>query len=427
MMKNIKILSLIIATTLFGCVADDEFDAPDLSGLCNNTITANKEISNLSSISNPTLYTADDVIEGYVVSSDEDGNFYKSISIQKEDGSIGFTVPVDQTNLHNEYRPGTKVAVKLKDRYVGRSNSMIAIGNLFENTNIGRISATEYKNVIIRKCGDIRTDDQLVKVRTIAEAKNYMNTLIEIQDVQFSDASLNKKFYDISLPSPGGGTNHTINDVTDNAFLRVSEFASFANKTVPSGSGKIRGIMTKYNNDFQFIVKSYTDINLDNPVRLQFQTIYQENFNSNFPQWTRVNVLGSQVWTSATFSGNSYANINGFQSGANNPNEDWLISPIINIPNLSKVYFIFKNQRKFAGNNIEVFYSTNYTSGNPNTANWTSVPATLDLDINNYVWTTSSANFTNLINSNIRIAFKYTSTNTASSNWQIDDVQFRGF
>jgi hypothetical protein len=425
-MKNIKILSLIIATLLFGCVEDDEFDAPDLNSLCDSTIKANKEIIDLNGFTNPTLYTADDVIEGYVVSNDEEGNFYKSISIQKEDGSIGITIPVDQYNLHNEYRPGTKVAIKLKDRYVGKSSSMISIGNLYEGA-IGRIATSEFRNVIIRKCGDTRTEDQLVKVRNIAEAKNYMNTLIEIQDVQFTTASLNKKFYDISLPSPGGGTNHLIQDFTDEVILRVSEFASFANKTIPSGSGKIRGIMMKYNNDFQFMVKSFNDVKLDNPVRLQFQTIYQENFNSNFPQWTRVNVLGSQVWTSATFSGNSYANINGFQNGANNPNEDWLISPIINIPNLSKVYFIFKNQRKFAGNNIEVFYSTNYTSGNPNTANWTSVSSTLDLDINNYVWTTSIANFTNLINSNIRVAFKYTSTNTASSNWQIDDVQFRGF
>jgi hypothetical protein len=62
-------------------------------------------------------YKYDDVIEAYVVSSDEAGNFFKSISFQTlataTTPTTGFSVPVDASNLYIEFRVG-KVYVKLK-------------------------------------------------------------------------------------------------------------------------------------------------------------------------------------------------------------------------------------------------------------------------------------------------------------------------
>lgn len=448
-MKNIIILSLIIATTLFGCVADDEFDAPDLSGLCNNSITANKEISNLSSISNPTLYTADDVIEGYVVSSDEDGNFYKSISIQKEDGSIGFTVPVDQTNLHNEYRPGTKVTVKLKDRYVGRSNSMITIGNLFEGS-VGRIGATEYKNVIFRKCGDTRTDDQLVKVRTIAEAaqNQYLNTLIEIQNVQFSDASLNKKFFDISLNNIGGATNHDLLQIGGGSVVvRVSEFASFANKPIPSGNGKIRGIMTKFGSTFQFMIVSYKDINLTNPriigqggTAITYTGNFTENFESYaanleaFPKYVNVADKGTKYWRLTSFGGNKYIQMSAFSSATSGQEQLNRTLFIVPVDFTAANSMSFKTKAGFDnGAVLKVYTTTNYIPlGNINNATLTDITSSFALSSGS----TSGypANFTNSgvynfpagLTGNGFVVFEYTGGYSFSpartTTMQIDDI-----
>jgi hypothetical protein len=457
-MKNIKILSLIIATTLFGCVADDEFDAPDLSGLCNNTITANKEISNLSSISNPTLYTADDVIEGYVVSSDEDGNFYKSISIQKEDGSIGFTVPVDQTNLHNEYRPGTKVAIKLKDRYVGRSNSMIAIGNLFEGS-VGRIGATEYKNVIIRKCNDTKKVEDLVKVRTIAEAaqNQYLNTLIEIQNVQFSDASLNKKFYDVDVTTIGGATNHTLLEVVGGASViaRVSEFASFANKPIPSGSGKVTGIMTKFGSTFQFMIVKLSDVKLDSPrqtidlsppkggTAITYTGSFTENFESYtqtgaaseiFPKYVNDAAEGTKYWRIATFGGNKYIQFSAFSSSV--PTQEQLNRTLFIVP----IDFTAANNMSFKtkagfdnGAVLKVYTTTNYIPlGNINNATLTDI--TSNFAISSGPTSGYPANFTNSgvfnfptgLTGNGFIVFEYTGGYSFSpartTTMQIDDI-----
>ena len=94
-MKNIfKLLSLTLLSTFAGCVNSDEYKNPDLSGDCSD-LTATKPVTVLTTPTPPTYpnyiqYTADDIIEAYVVSSDEGGNFYKSISFVSVDGLTGF-------------------------------------------------------------------------------------------------------------------------------------------------------------------------------------------------------------------------------------------------------------------------------------------------------------------------------------------------
>lgn len=414
-MKKIKILSLILATSFIGCVADDEFDAPDLSKLCNSTINANKEINQITLPNSPTLYTQDDVIEGYVVSSDEEGNFYKSISIQKEDGSIGFTVPVDQTNLHAEYRTGTKVVVKLKDRYIGKSSDMFAIGNFYQG-QIGRVSATEYKNVIIRKCGDTRTENELVKVRTLAQAKTnaFLNTFVELENVQFSDASMDKKFFDPTLNNIGGATNHTLFQIggTD-VIARVSEYASFANKPIPSGNGKIRGIMTKFGSTFQFMIKSYNDVQLNNPrvdtappkggTAIAFLGSFTENFESYptgatseaFPKYVNDADKGTKYWRVASFSGNKYIQMSSFSSAASGQEQQNRTLFIVPVDFTAANSMSFKTKDGFFnGSVLKVYTTTNYTPlGNINTATLSDITSNFTIASG----TTSGypANFTN--------------------------------
>ena len=45
--------------------------------------------------------------KAYVTSSDEGGNFYKSISMMSLDGTKGFSMPVDNYNLFNEFEGKT--------------------------------------------------------------------------------------------------------------------------------------------------------------------------------------------------------------------------------------------------------------------------------------------------------------------------------
>jgi hypothetical protein len=208
-MKNLKlVITTAVFTTLLSCVNGDNYGTPDLSNDC-VTIAKTKEVADITNISTSTTvrYTTGentDYIEAYVTSSDEGGNFYKSISMMSLDGLKGFSMPVDNYNLYTEFEPGRKVTIKLdKNRYFNKQHGSTILGSTY-NGGVGRISGVEYKEVILRSCENVN-ENTIVKNLTIAAAKNdqYLNTLIEFDAVQFTDASLGKKYYDASLNSIG--------------------------------------------------------------------------------------------------------------------------------------------------------------------------------------------------------------------------------
>jgi hypothetical protein len=435
-MKKLNILlATVLFSTLFSCINSDNYDAPNLSGECSD-LTATKTPQDVATLASSTAqkYVADDVIEAYITSSDEGGNFYKSISMVSVDGTKGFSMPIDAYNLYTKYEPGRKVYVKMKDRYFANNSQTysLEIGSLYNGTQVGRISGVEYESVIKRGCTKV-DENTIVNQMTISAAKNNanLNKLIEFDAVQFADESLGKTYFDKSLnPSATWtATNHIIKDASGASIIvRVSEFASFSTKSVPSGNGKIRGVLTRYNGDYQFMIRTENDVQLSSP---RIVPIFEETF-ANFSAWTKYSVSGAQVWTVDLTYGNpgACAKMSGFASNVNNVNEDWLISPSINLSAITSATLTFDNVCKFAGNDIEVFISSNYSgSGAPSAATWTPLSGNLDTNVSgSYIWKPSGPiNISALTgNSNVRIAFKYTSTATASKTWEVDNVKVIG-
>lgn len=386
-MKNLKlVITTAVLASLVGCVNGDDYGTPDLSNDC-VTITKTKEVSDVTNIATATTvqYTTDeeliDYIEAYVTSSDEGGNFYKSISLMSLDGLKGFSMPVDNYNLYNEFEPGRKVTIKLDyKRYFNKQHGSTVIGSSYNN-GVGRISGVEYKDVILRSCENVNEND-IVKDLTIAAAKNdqYLNMLIEFDAVQFTDASLGKKYYDASLNSFGGATNHEITDEFGNKIIvRVSEFATFASNLVPSLNGKIRGVMTKYNSDYQFMIRTLNDVNLTNP-RLEIDLyppiggsaiVYDATLNEPFTSYTTTNqqvfpkyindaAVGSRYWQRKVFSGNTYIQMSSF-GGTPEANRSLFIVPV-NMTAANTLSFA-TNAGFHNGNVLKVYYTTDYVPG----------------------------------------------------------------
>lgn len=400
-MKKLKlVLTTAVLASLVGCVNGDDYGTPDLSNDC-VTITKTKEVSDVTNIATATAvqYTTDetltDYIEAYVTSSDEGGNFYKSISLMSLDGTKGFSMPVDNYNLYTEFEPGRKVTVKLdKNRYFNKQYGSTVIGSSYEG-GVGRISGAEYKNVILRSCEEINEND-IVKNLTISAAKNdqYLNMLIEFDAVQFTDISVGKKYYDASVNSIGGATNHTITDVDGNTIIvRVSEYAVFANNTIPSLNGKIRGVLTKYNSDYQFMIRTINDVNLTNqrlnPVIENF-----ESFATNtaaFPNYLNLKVLGTNDWFVGSFNGNKYLQARkGNSTGAT---KIFFVMPY-NFDMHTKVSFktLYGYMSQTSTPIMKVYYSTNFNSANP-TANL--VDITSSFTFSNHTGTGWASGFTN--------------------------------
>ena len=316
-MKNIKLVfTALIATTLFSCSNSDYYETPDLSGTCND-LTPTRTTSDVLNLVGGTLTQFNDtfdndIIEAYVTSSDEGGNFFKSISLVSVDGTKGFSMPIDAYNLYTKFEPGRKVFIKLKDRYHQTNPFTFSkeIGSLYRDDvsnpaddAVGRISGVEYQEVITRGCSSV-SEETLVNNLTIQQAKNVanLNKLIEFSDVQFTDESLGKKFFDTTLNEIGGATNHLIVDADGNTMIvRVSSFATFASNAVPSKNGKIRGVLTRYNSDYQFMIRTINDVKLTDA---RVVPLFEESFSTNFPAWTKFSVTGAQTWTLDTQFGN---------------------------------------------------------------------------------------------------------------------------
>jgi hypothetical protein len=386
-MKNLKlVVTTALLAALTSCVNGDDYDTPNLSNDC-VTIAKTKEVSDITNIATATTvqYTTDetltDYIEAYVTSSDEGGNFYKSISMMSLDGLKGFSMPVDNYNLYTEFEPGRKVTIKLdKNRYFNKQHGSTVIGSSYEG-GVGRISGVEYKDVILRSCEDVNEND-IVKDLSIAAAKNdqYLNMLIEFDAVQFTDASLGKKYYDATLNSFGGATNHEITDEFGNkVIVRVSEFATFASNNVPSFNGKIRGVMTKYNSDYQFMIRTLNDVNMTD-TRLAIDLyppiggsaiVYDATLNEPFTSYTTTNqqvfpkyindaAVGSRYWQRKTFSGNTYIQMSSF-GGTPEANRSLFIVPV-DMTAANTLSFA-TNAGFHNGNVLKVYYTTNYVPG----------------------------------------------------------------
>lgn len=152
--------------------------------------------------------------------------------------------------------------------------------------------------------------------------------------------------------------------------------------------------------------------------------LFKDGFETSWSNWTKFSVSGNQEWVLDTQYGNpgKCAKMSGFQSGSN-VNEDWLISPVVDLSSVEKAILTFETASKFSGDPLEVKISTDYTSGNPNTATWTDLSAILDIDTSNYIWTNSgNIDLSSFTGGNVHLAFKYTSTTSASATWEVDNI-----
>ncbi len=257
-----KLFNIIFSLILIGCVQDEDFSVPPLE--CNDpnlsqTISAEDLYKN--SNSSPKLYENEDVIIGYVVSSDEGGNIYKNISFIDGDGN-GFNLAVDKYDTYTFYEPGRKVYINLKNLYTQIDFGGLEIGELYNNTQIGRIPELLIEDYIKRSC-DVVDEETLVHKISLADiSDDYLFSLIEVDKVQFKDDEIGENFYS-SANELGGATNrYIVDDKGYEIIVRTSSFADFANNPLPEGSGKIRGILTRYNDDYQLFMRSESDVNM---------------------------------------------------------------------------------------------------------------------------------------------------------------------
>ncbi|NEM98302.1 choice-of-anchor J domain-containing protein [Pontibacter burrus] len=140
--------------------------------------------------------------------------------------------------------------------------------------------------------------------------------------------------------------------------------------------------------------------------------------------WTAYNVTGDQVWGCTTFgrTGNA-VQLNGFANSKSNNNEDWLISPALDLTATNIPVLSFWTISAFNGPALKVMVSTNYDGTSaPSTATWTELNVSLPA-VGSDTWTQSEFLLDQYKQSAVYIAFVYTSKDetNGASRWTLDD------
>lgn len=386
-----------------------------------------------------TQITDDHLLTAQVTANDATGNLYKYIYV--EDATGGIKININKTNLHNDsrFRVGKQIKIKLKNLYVGANGGEIQLGEPY-NGNIGQIAEVNmYKHFFDSNMPitNVVPTERTISQLTTADVGRW----IKIKDLQFIDEDLGK-----TLAVGTSATNRTLEDCNGNTIiLRTSSFAVFQegdeqmnipkitslNREVDGGKGDVYAILSIYNGTYQLWITNLLGVDLDNPrcdgsIYVPLTTIFEDNFSNGLTNWTTVSVTGAQQWTTSTqgTNNNPYAVMSGF-SGGSNANEDWLVSNAISLFGYSQVKLNLDSDRNYSGNALEAFITTNF-NGDVNTANWQPLNVPFDTASGWEFVNSGDVDISSYAGQTIYIAFKYTSTSSASATWELDNIKLKG-
>lgn len=165
---------------------------------------------------------------------------------------------------------------------------------------------------------------------------------------------------------------------------------------------------------------------LDTEGKILAETLLTE---TSFNKFTTYSVKGDQVWT---FDAQYGAKMSGYADGKSHENEDWFITPALNLEGKTEVKIKFEHARGPKGSiNVgvaegwyKVLVSNDYTEGDPTAATWTEVEGIIHgTDAWGYVSSGEVALPTANLKANARIAFKYICSDSESATWEVKNLE----
>ena len=248
------------------------------------------------------------------------------------------------------------------------------------------------------------------------------NSVTNIGDQAFYNCSSLKSIYCKALTPPELSTSSFTTDAYDNATLHVP-FESYADYIEHSMWGTFKNIQyidTFYNNDicYQYIIGK----------EILSKTLTAED---DFNAFTNISITGTQTWH---YSNQYGAKMSGYSDATQTTysNEDWLISPAMDLSNYSSATLTFSHAfgprssipTTDAQKAQYTCWVSNDFNGDVTTATWTELPISYGTSAWNYISTVVDIPTENL-KENCCIAWKYVCT-TSSATWEIKSVEVGG-
>ncbi len=272
-MKRFNYYLSLMLLLVFTAACSDEFDQPPMvvpqaSRTANITI-AEFKAKHWQDVKNYIdTIKEDEVIHGWVTSSDEEGNIYKQIYIS--DGTGGLTISVDQSSMYTKFRLGQEVVIPMKGYYIGKFNGLLCLGvpYLWEEQNVwesNRMSMEQWEAMAeLNGFPDVsKVDTTVIELSEIKGSDSetllkYMSRLVRINGVTFADAGS-------PFSEPDASTDRAIVDESNNSIMVYnSSYATFRADTLPKGTVDVVGeLCYTSSKGFHLLLRSASDVILN--------------------------------------------------------------------------------------------------------------------------------------------------------------------
>ena len=224
--------------------------------------TSIQTVKDLYVFGRPVPIEEDLIIEGYVVSSDQAGNIYKTLSIQDrpENPTVGIAISIDASNLYTKFELGRKVFINLKGLAIGNYFGRVQLGQLHQGELTG-ISLFDYQNHLIRSCELSELTPLELPINGLG--KEYLDMFITVRGVQLKASELGNSFGDPvtnqSVDRNFSGFDSECSKL-GSITVRTSGFADFKNYMIPQGRGALQGVLQNYYSDLQLVLRDDRDV-----------------------------------------------------------------------------------------------------------------------------------------------------------------------
>ena len=325
-MKRFNYYLSLMLLLVFTAACSDEFDQPPMviptaEHTPNMTIAEFKAKYWQDAVNYIDTVKEDIVIHGWVTSSDESGNIYKSLYIS--DGTAGINISINQNSLYNNYRIGQEIVIPMKDYFVGKYNGQQQLGYPAWYASGSVWEATFLPQAMWESMVEINGLPDPSKVDTVDVSISdfqgktdsetllkYQGKLVRISGVHFTEANGTTTYAESSAT-----TNRTVADEDGNQLVvRNSNYADFRADVLPEGPVDIVGLLSFYatrqnsSGTWQFYLRSADDViggdgtgTFSNPYPISGVIANQ---NAGIKGWATGYIVGAVAPEVTTVSGN---------------------------------------------------------------------------------------------------------------------------
>lgn len=348
-----------------------------------------------------TVFTEDASVYGIITADEVSGNLYKAAFMQ--DRATGKAIEL-YLNAVSGVRIGDSVRIYLKDVTYAMYN------------NLPQLSNFEADGHIVILANNKPIEPQVTTIANI-NAGQHLAGLVKLENVKFTEQN--------TFADPTTYGNRTLADPTDysqTVIVRTSNYANFANDSLPQGTGNLTAIATVYNNTWQLVIRSARELDFDGYVPGGDNGLpYYQDFASSFGTYTTYDVAGAQSWEIDY----STAKMTGYANSTNYANEDWLISSQFSLENVSSASLTMTYIARYFNNldsDITIQVSSDYTAGDPTLATWTQVPASWTSGNNWTDFVSTTVDLSQFVGQKVCVAVKYLSDDQKAGTIEVQSI-----